>query len=386
MHASSRSFRRFGRSLLSTTLVLAAGAGAVHSATPEINVDVDGHHLVVTADQLPFTYDYVVGAMKQTTAYAHIDRDFGEQSRLLCVEVKGTSSFSGSTSCSQGRFATSQHTDGQSFDKAPQRFTVKMYYKESSGLPDVSQVGNTVPSGTETTLNGVVTDARNNSPLAGATVDVNGEAFVTDAQGKWQGRVPFAPVFYETASAPGYGSRGVHTLSVSSSFFAGPAIVDRLWSVFQVDDQYQSWPDTVSPTITSFATDAGVANQQVVPADTGAIVISGAAGGRDGHPVVRGDGYVARPDDFVDPVDVAIAGDVFSVTFPLAYGPGRYQIEINDASGGAVINVPIFVGVPYTPPAPISALRGSEPSDCHPARVCGAPGHTNTAWTGPTGG
>ncbi len=89
MHASSRSFRRFGRSLLSTTLVLAAGAGAVHSATPEINVDVDGHHLVVTADQLPFTYDYVVGAMKQTTAYAHIDRDFGEQSRLLCVEVKG---------------------------------------------------------------------------------------------------------------------------------------------------------------------------------------------------------------------------------------------------------------------------------------------------------
>jgi len=65
-----------------------------------------------------------------------------------------------------------------------------------------------------------------------------------------------------------------------------------------------------------------------------------------------------RPDDFVDAARVSIDGVTFAETRPLAYGPGRYEIEISDSAGGAVMNVPIFVGVPYAPRAPTWPIRG----------------------------
>jgi hypothetical protein len=50
------------------------------------------------------------------------------------------------------------------------------------------------------------------------------------------------------------------------------------------------------------------------------------------------------PDDSVKFAPVATHGGTFTATFPFDQGPGRYQVEINNSSGEAVINVPMFVG------------------------------------------
>jgi uncharacterized protein YkwD len=206
-------------------------------------------------------------------------------------------------------------------------------------------------------LRGTVKSATGD-PIAGALVTVNDQQFTTDADGRWDGRLPFEHVYHEWATAEGYAASAPATVSVSASgtgLEVFPLPLDSvLPSLFDVDPtRYQQLPNTVPPTITLFATDQGLQTLQVLPADTQAIVVQGTVGSRDGRPLLRQDTYLAHPDDSVERLSAEIHGDQFSATFPLTSGPGKYQIELVDTSGSAIINAPLFVGVPYTPSTPI---------------------------------
>jgi uncharacterized protein YkwD len=223
-------------------------------------------------------------------------------------------------------------------------------------------------------LSGVVR-ATDGTGIAGATVSVGGGAkqpqglpwtqLVTDDQGRWHGAVPFAPTLREFATAPGFIGRGYRDIFVPAPNAVGPDLQDTLGSIFEPDPDQYAQAQATPPTVADFVSDTGVSRSQVLPTETSSITVTGTVGQRDGHAVVRGDGYVARPDDFVDQVPVSMQGDAFSVVFPITHGPGAYRVEINDATGGAVINVPVYVGVPYQAEAPVWAddadLAGNGP-------------------------
>jgi len=210
-------------------------------------------------------------------------------------------------------------------------------------------------------VGGVVT-SRAGVPLEGATVTVEQTRFTTDAAGRWQGRVPFVRLFHEWASAPGYRGDRLTTFTVTPPGGAMTRLVDALPSVFEPDPRYATLPDTTPPTITTFATDAGVANAQELPVDTQLLTVAGTVGSHQGRPLVRGDAYLAHPDDSVEQAAVHVDGETFSVTFALAQGPGKYQVEVNDSSGAAIVNVPLFLGVPYQPDRPPATLANG-PAD-----------------------
>jgi uncharacterized protein YkwD len=193
------------------------------------------------------------------------------------------------------------------------------------------------------------------SPAANATIFLNDQRVLAGPDGQWQGSLPSSGRLYEAAALPGFASRGVRWSDVASSSSGVPTTLvlkDQLVSVFDVStDTYL--PGRTPPLIAQFVTNTGLSEQQEVPAETTSVSVSGGVGEADGHPFVRGDGWLAEPDDSVTFVPVALQGDTFTATFPFDQGPGHYQIEINDTTGGAVINVPIFVGVPYAPDAPI---------------------------------
>jgi hypothetical protein len=98
----------------------------------------------------------------------------------------------------------------------------------------------------------------------------------------------------------------------------------------------------------------GERRSQTLSADANSLTVSGTVGSRDGQPLVRGDAFVSHLDDSVEEHDVTVNGDAFTVTFPLSEGTGRYQVEINDTIGSAVIDVPAFLGVPYAASPPLS--------------------------------
>ena len=195
-------------------------------------------------------------------------------------------------------------------------------------------------------------------PIGGATVTVNHQQFTTNADGGWDGRLPFEAVYHYWATAEGYGLSPPATVTVTATG-AGldvlPLSLDSVVpSLFDVDrSKYEQLHNTVPPTITQFASDQGIQKRQVLPAETQAIVVQGTVGSREGHPLLRPDTYLAHPDDSVEQLSADIEGDQFSATFPLTSGPGKYQIELLDTSGSAVINAPLFVGVPYASPSPV---------------------------------
>jgi uncharacterized protein YkwD len=200
-------------------------------------------------------------------------------------------------------------------------------------------------------VSGVVSTG-DGTPIAGATVTIGEQQFVADDQGHWDGAVPFAPRLREFVTAPGYVDDGYRELLIPSPNAVGAKLQDRMRSIFDADaESYARLPST-PPTVADFTTNNGVSRSQEVPADTSTITVTGTVGERDGEPVVRGDGYLAHPDDFVDQIAVKIQGDQFSAVFPITHGVGVYRVEINDSIGAAVINVPVFVGVPFKAEAP----------------------------------
>jgi uncharacterized protein YkwD len=194
------------------------------------------------------------------------------------------------------------------------------------------------------------------SPAAHATIFLNDQRLEAGPDGRWQGAPPSDGRVYEAAAAPGYVSSGFHALDLDS-MRAGASVtvpmVDQLVSVFDVRDVgYRA--GALPPSITRFATDGGLDHQQTVPAETKSVTVEGGVGDAGGHAYVRGDAWLGLPDDSVVFVPVELHDDqTFSVTFPLERGAGRYQLEINNTAGSAVINVPLFVGVPYAPDPPI---------------------------------
>jgi uncharacterized protein YkwD len=198
-----------------------------------------------------------------------------------------------------------------------------------------------------------VVRAGDGSAIAGATVTVGEQQLLTDDQGQWHGSVPFAPTLREFVSAPGYVEHGYREIYLPSPNASGPPLQDTLLSIFEPDAAAYARPGRTPPTVTDFVSNTGVSRSQEVPGDTTTITVTGTVGGRDGEAIVRGDAYLGRPDDFVDQFTVNKQGDTFSVEFPITHGPGSYRVEINDTTGGAIINVPVFVGVPYQPEPPI---------------------------------
>jgi uncharacterized protein YkwD len=193
------------------------------------------------------------------------------------------------------------------------------------------------------------------SPASHATIFLNDQRVEAGPDGHWQGPRPGTGRVYEAAAAPGFASHGVQwtdTDSLPTNLPVSIRMHDQLASLF--DPQPMSFaPGSVPPTITSVATDTGLDRQQELPAETSSLTVAGTVGDAGGHPLVRGDAWLALPDDSVAYVPVAIDGDTFSVAFTFDQGPGRYQVELNDTSGSAILNVPLFVGVPYAPDAPI---------------------------------
>ena len=215
------------------------------------------------------------------------------------------------------------------------------------------------------------------SPAANATIFIDDQRVQADATGHWQGPEPPGARIYEAAAEPGYASRGVRW---SDDGGAPTTIVfsDQLASLFNVaSDAYP--PGAAPPLIAEFTTDTGLNDQQQVPAETTSVTVSGGVGDSDGHPVVRGDGWLAMPDDSVTFVPVVRSGDTFTATFAFDHGPGRYQIEINDTAGSAVINVPMFVGVPYAPDAPVWPPVPTPAPDDSPRQALDALNHLRAA-------
>jgi uncharacterized protein YkwD len=203
------------------------------------------------------------------------------------------------------------------------------------------------------------------SPASNATIFLNDARVQAGPDGRWRGPLPTGGRIYEAAATAGFASRGLRWSDAGSMLVNGQIVLsvnDQLASVFDVStDAYL--PGTIPPLIAQFVTDTGVSEQQEVPGETTSVSVSGGVGALDGHPFVRGDGWLALPDESVKFVPVTLNGDEFSATFPFDQGPGRYQVEINDTSGGAVINVPMFVGVPYTPDMPVWPLMDNPAPD-----------------------
>jgi uncharacterized protein YkwD len=152
--------------------------------------------------------------------------------------------------------------------------------------------------------------------------------------------------------------------SVRGSEVSPLALDNKLQSLFDVDPtQYAHVANVDPPTITLFTTDQGQQKSQVLSADTQAVLVRGTVGSRDGEPLIRGDTYLAHPDDSVEQLSADVHGDEFSATFPITSGPGSYQIEIVDTTGSAVINAPLFVGVPYAPSPPVLSDPNLAPPD-----------------------
>jgi len=184
--------------------------------------------------------------------------------------------------------------------------------------------------------------------------------------------VAFASQLREFVTAPGFVSHGYRDIFIPAPNAIGPDLQDTLLSIFDPDVDAYAQTASAPPTVQDFVSNTGVSRSQELPGNTTSITVTGKVGVRDGQPVVRDDAYVARPDDFVDEIAVNIQGETFSVVFPITQGAGAYRVEINDTTGEAVINVPVFVGVPYQAEAPIWPDAADLAGDGPVSRALGA--------------
>jgi uncharacterized protein YkwD len=196
-------------------------------------------------------------------------------------------------------------------------------------------------------------DNTDGSPVAGATVTVGGQQFVTDDNGAWSGPVDYAPTIREFVTASGYATSRYRDILFRGPNSISPRLHDTLRSIFEPDPEYFARDPGTPPTITNFTSNGGSSRSQELPPETSAVTVTGTVGNRDGQSQVRPIAFLGRPDDFVDEVPMAIQGDTFEGKFPITHGAGVYRLEINDTTGAAIINVPLFVGVPFEPEPPI---------------------------------
>lgn len=223
----------------------------------------------------------------------------------------------------------------------------------------------TPTAGHTVTFSGWVASETDGKPLPGARIVLNQQVFQANAQGYWSGAVPLARqvnqwFLAEDHVADGYRAWAFDDFTRDHGV-RGSTVAVR--SIFRPSLRGDITPGVTPPTVAQFASDGGVAFRQELPARTRWVAVSGTVGRLAGAPMVRAEAYVARPDGFVETVGVHISGKQYTVRFPTTSGPGRYQVEIVDITGAAVINVPIFVGVPYafdTPGSPTSAAPGAE--------------------------
>lgn len=215
--------------------------------------------------------------------------------------------------------------------------------------------------GPTVSLSGAVVSRADGSPIANAIIFVDQQRIQADQRGQWQAQVPVpanGARIYRWAFAPGYrpaqgwyafDQPGLPTPGPLAHYHVGP-VTGKLLSAFGPDQaEAYAWggAGAVAPAITAFSGDAGGAFTQVLPPQTRSLTVAGTTGRYQGKGLVADTAFLAKPDDFVEQVPVAITGGAFKATFPIQGGPGRYQVEVNDTFGQALINVAVFVGVPY---------------------------------------
>ncbi|MFI5267564.1 MAG: CAP domain-containing protein [Chloroflexota bacterium] len=202
-------------------------------------------------------------------------------------------------------------------------------------------------------MTGSVVDVDSMAPVGGARVNVTGAGnlvarLLTDTGGHWAGHVPYFPRLVATVEAVGYGPVSQWEFDPTSASDEFVPAQLQLRSVFAAGNPYSHFE--VAPTVSIFLADTGESFQQVLAPAASKVTIAGSSGLERGQPAIRSDAWVANPDDSIARVDVKVANGAFSVDLPLLKGRGRYQVEVNDAGGAAIINVPLFVGVPFGVP------------------------------------
>ena len=199
-------------------------------------------------------------------------------------------------------------------------------------------------------FSGHVTAAATGRPISGAGVFLNHQHFTTNELGYWSGDVPPAPRIDRWVIAPGYYlHRYWYADQLTGSNFT---VSDALTSVYAADNHYSSMPGAIAPLVESVNGAIGGWSQSF-PAGTRSITIAGLTGSAGGHALVSGQADLGLPSGLIRRVAVHVAAGRFAATFPLAQGNGRYRLEVNDVLGVAIINVPVFVGIPYQLRVPV---------------------------------
>lgn len=189
-------------------------------------------------------------------------------------------------------------------------------------------------------LEGAVRDAQSNAAIAGAAVGSPAHVAIADDTGHYALTLPGGRQLLLTSSAHGY-TWGVPCMIASDNnqmISGGPIAFD----VSGVCGLQSTWSNpAVGATLTALP--------QVVPATTHALTFTGQS-----TTGIESAFAVTYPDGLADFLPLTLRGNRFTGVVRFTHGQGIYQIEINNNTGFADFNLPVYVGVPYTPRPPVS--------------------------------
>jgi uncharacterized protein YkwD len=184
-------------------------------------------------------------------------------------------------------------------------------------------------------LSGTVCARATGAPVAGAQVGAQGHWATAGHDGTYSLTLQPATRLPVRAAALGYQSTDVVTIynpdesalsgQIGFSFCGNNGLVEA----------FRDADDTVR--LASF--------QQLQPPTQHTIVITGTS-----TVALENDPALQLPSGRVTLLSLSRHGKAVSAALPLTAGRGRYVLEINAAAGFALIKLPIFAGIGYTPP------------------------------------
>jgi uncharacterized protein YkwD len=203
----------------------------------------------------------------------------------------------------------------------------------------------TLSSAPSITFSGEVTDAQSGHAIADAAVnarapgDTVGSTVRSDRSGHYSVRIPFSRQVQLAAVAIGYQWRVQNlTLAGDAPTASAQAHVDFTGAAGLRGDFLPLQETDAADTLVPFS--------QVIAAHQTPLSFSGT------HLTPLEESYaVTYPNGDAAEFPLRITHSSFSSQLAFDHGPGVYQLEINDAGGTAVFNLPIYYGVaPSLPP------------------------------------
>jgi uncharacterized protein YkwD len=201
-------------------------------------------------------------------------------------------------------------------------------------------------------LSGVIRDSQTGAAVRGAALAAPGKEVIADSTGHYQITLPGAPRLQLQPTALNYQWRPPLTLSMPNgstvqgqiSFdFSGSAGLQSAFSTGQGD------------TLARFS--------QLMPSGSKPLSFQGSA-----QHDLESSYAVTFPNGDADLGDLTIGSHHFAGKLPWHHGKGVYQLEINASNGFALFNLPVYYGVPYTPP-PAPQLYPPEDPSATPAQL-----------------